>query len=359
MAAGFPYGGGLGGIIAVEERREVTFFPDVPQATPTTVGRGGVWSLNRGEQLQSATLVQKYVASADTTRNWALITTSAGRLLSRELPWVEGTTTVVTDHTLQANLVARLGGRCGPTAMYDIQSSVKTRAVYVSDRRGCRALALGTNIDATGFGSSTTLAITNSVVIASTSPTSGQAQLDAPPEAVSIAPGVAISMAAECADALRSARSWATAWIQTTPPIPAASMSNVQLDPNTPDGLTVFQIQNIPDCRYINFSVQPAACKNSAILTASGRVINDLVDGTPDYFDTAGNVLNPETLYLNVTPLLPIEVTKVKTLPARMLISPRYRALDDEGTRSTRCSASPRTACASARPSTRISTWPT
>ena len=173
-------------------------LPDIPQAEPTTVGRGGVWSLNRGEQLQSATLVQKYVASADTTRNWALITTSAGRLLSRELPWVEGTTTVVTDHTLQANIVAPAS--CGPTAMYDIQSSVKTRAVYVSDRRGCRALALRTNIDATDFGSSTTLAFTASVVIASTSPTSGQAQLDAPPEAVSIAPGVAISMAAECAD---------------------------------------------------------------------------------------------------------------------------------------------------------------
>ena len=89
-------------------------------------------------------------------------------------------------------------------------------------------------------------------------------------------------------------------------------MSKVQLDPNTPDGLTVFQIQNIPDCRYINFS------------DAAGRVQErrDPHGGRPrhqrsrrpdaDYFDTGGNVLNPETLYLNVTPLMPIEVTKVR-----------------------------------------------
>jgi len=329
IAASFPYGGGLGGVIAVEERREVTFFPDSPQAIPVTIGRGGVWGLSRGELLQSATLLQKYLpAPVDTTRNWVLITTSSGRLLSRELPWVESTTTPVINHSTQANIVApaAVAAACSgnPTALYDIQSSVKTRSIYVTDRRGCRALALSSNIDAMTFGSATTLAFTQSVVIASTNPeplaNPAQAELQSAPQAVSIAPGTALSMAAECAagqvcplvgDGLDTD--------DTT--IPAASMTDVKLDPNTPDGLVVFQIQNIPDCRYIKKGLQPACL--TAIVTP---------DGSPVQYDGNDFPVNPGQLFLNITPLLPLEVTRVKTIPAQMLLSPRYKATGTQKT---------------------------
>jgi len=210
----------------------------------------------------------------------------------------------------------------GQTAFYDIQASVKSRSVYVSDQQGCRALALTTNIDAEDFGLSSPLSFDSAVVIASTSPDSGQASLEAPPQGVSIAPGVALSMAEDC----RVGEVCPLVGDGDANQIPAASMTDVQLDPGTPDGLFVFQIKNIPDCRYFNSGTAPAVCLADNVMFKA--------DGSPVMYGVNGNVPEPHKVFLNVRPLLPLEVTRVKALPEKMLLSPRYKALSGTNTRS-------------------------
>ncbi|HET7202672.1 MAG TPA: hypothetical protein VFI92_04835 [Steroidobacteraceae bacterium] len=319
-----------GGVIGVEERKEVTFFKDIPQALPVVLGAGKVWGLGGGEQLQAATLLQK--VWPDDSRTWLLVATSAGRLLSREIPW-NSTVTPVINHT-GLNLVSPPPSSCPlTTALYDIRASLKTHATFVSDRRACRLLSLQSNIDASSFTTTTPLAFTSSQLIASTSPSPSQpevATLTAAPEGISIAPGIEVDLRAECG--------FDTEGNPLTCPIvpdggdgnfvPAASLTGVRID-DGPSGLVVFEIQNIPDCRRLPFAVQPAACKDGAILAPDGRVIDDVND--PTEYSPDGMPLNPELLFLDVAELMPPEVTSVVTLP-RMLISPRYMALDDTNT---------------------------
>jgi hypothetical protein len=328
VAAAFPYSLGDGGVIGVEERKEVTFFPDAPQATPVLLGGGKAWGLSGNEQLQAATLMQKPLPVD--SRNWVLVVTSTGRLLSRELRW-DSVATSVINHSVAGgpiNLVAATA--CGPTALYDVRASVKTRATFVSDRRGCRLLSLQSNVDTVSTGAP--LAFTAQQVIASTTPDSSQvATLTTAPEGLSIAPGVEVDLRADCGfdDAGQPRECGIVPDGGDNNFLAAASLKGVRIDDGTQSGLTVFQIQNIPDCRYLPFAAQPAECKNGAILTSGGRVIDDPSD--PQEYTPSGFPANPESLFLDVSKLMPPEVTKVTTLP-RMLMSPRYRALSDTNT---------------------------
>lgn len=327
-ATSFPYSLGDGGVIAVEQRKEVTFFPDAPQATPVLLGAGKVWGLSGNEQLLAATLLQKPLPVD--SRNWVLVVTSTGRLLSRELRW-DAVVTSVINHSVAGgpiDLVAATS--CGPTALYDVRASVKTRATFVSDRRGCRLLSLQSNIDAVAAGAP--LAFTSQQVIASTAPASSQvATLTTAPEGLSIAPGIEVDLRADCGfdDAGQPRECGIVPDGGDTNFFAAASLKGVRIDDGTQSGLTVFQVQNIPDCRYLAFAAQPAECKNGAILTSGGRVIDDPND--PQEYTPAGFPANPQSLFLDVAKLMPPEVTKVTALP-RMLMSPRYRALSDKNT---------------------------
>lgn len=338
-AEGFPYS--EGGVIGVEERKEVTFFRDVPKATPWVVGAGRAWGLTSGEQLQGASMLQRYFPadlnnSLELTRNWILVTTSKGRLLSREMPTTAGAanTKPVLNHSgttpVQVNLIAPAA--CGPGSVYDVRTSVKTRAVFVSDQRGCRVLSLKSNVESVSRTGALAFVLSSQETVASTtaspSDSDALAQLTTFPQSISIAPGVEVNLRDDC-----SGTDPLTGNPKACPivgdggdagNVPAAQLKNVTIDTGTPAGLTVFQIQNIADCRYLNFSDQPAECKNGAILAADGRKIDNPADLTE--YTAGGMPLNPESLFLNVTPLLPPEVTKIKPLPA-MLISPRYKAL--------------------------------
>lgn len=327
-ATAFPRSLGHGGVIGIEDARVATFFPDAPQATPVTLiaSKAVKWSFL--ETLQSVTLLQKPLPSD--SRNWLLAVTSAGRLLSREIPWNAASTPVV-NHSAPGgpiDLVSRYS--CGLLARYDIRASATTRSTYVSDRRGGRLLSLQSNVATVQAGAP--LAFTSQAEIASIRPASSQvATLSVPPEGVSVAPGVEVDLRADCGfDAGGQPRECGIVPDGGDPNFAAAaSLKGVRIDDGTPGGLTVFQIQNIPDCRYLSFVAQPAECKNGAIVTAAGRVIDDPND--PQEYTPAGFPLKPESLFLNVAPLMPPEVTKVVTLP-RMLISPRYRALSDTNT---------------------------
>jgi hypothetical protein len=344
VASAFPYP--EGGVIGVEERKEVTFFKDSPQATPVSLGSGKVWNLAGGEQLQSASLLQQSTLS----RNWVLVTTSLGRLLSREIPFSGPITAAVVSQPV--SLVAPSGSissSCtSATANYDIRASVKTGMVYVSDSVGCRLMSLKPNIDDTDFGSTSALGFSNLQTIAgptssfTTDTSTATAVLTSPPDSVSIAPGISLNLKADCGYDGSTAKTCTIIGDGADGnSIAAASLTGVRIVSDA-SGLTVFQIQNIPDCRYLEyFSEQPAECKNNAILRSDGTPIGLPVvngaDNTADYVVAGTGSAKtyfpklPERLYLNITPLLPPEVTKIKPLP-RMLLSPRYKALSSRRT---------------------------
>jgi hypothetical protein len=190
---------------------------------------------------------------------------------------------------------------------------------------------LTSNIDAM-TSAATPLSFLSQQTIASTTPTSETiATLSAPPEAVSIAPGIEVDLREECGFNLDGSPKTCTlvgdgADFGT---FPGASLTGVRIDDGTPSGLTAFQIENFPDCRYLEYNFeQPAECKNGAIRKANGAPLV-----YPTDYDLDGNLAwpkTPELLFLDVTPLLPPEVVKIypvsDPLPM-MLISPKYKAL--------------------------------
>ena len=96
---------------------------------------------------------------------------------------------------------------------------------------------------------------------------------------------------------------------------PAATLSGVSLVGNATD-MVLFQVKNIPDCRWIN--PKPAAA------SAAGVIVNPLDP--------------PSAQFLNVTPLLPNDIKLLYDssgvppagLPP-MLISPQYRGQQQNG----------------------------
>lgn len=127
-------------------------------------------------------------------------------------------------------------------------------------------------------------------------------------EGISVSPGIAVDLA-KCGtlgcDYIRDGQDGPGADQNT---YAAARMIDVTLAPNSPAGLIVFQIRNIPDCRYLTTDVAPECTAETVVETSKGK-------------------------YLNVTPLLPQQIKdlfdssgkKPLGLPP-MYISPRYRA---------------------------------
>ena len=137
-----------------------------------------------------------------------------------------------------------------------------------------------------------------------------------PPEGPTVAPGVGIDLR-NC-----SGTDGCTPVVGANGE-PGLTLSQVMLDDGSPSGMTLFQIKGIPDCRYL-----PEVCLE--LLNAN------LAAGEPAVTDLSGVVIsldpsdpdNPGAQRLNVTPLLPKEVTDLFAaqggLP-ELLISRQYR----------------------------------
>ena len=111
--------------------------------------RGSVWKLARRRTVAKRNVAAKAASTVD-SRNWVLVTTtSLGDCSRARFPGTRQSFTPVINHINQGSPASTGGAAvsCGPTALYATRSSVKTRAIYVSDRRGCRLLSLKSNID--------------------------------------------------------------------------------------------------------------------------------------------------------------------------------------------------------------------
>jgi len=313
------------GILGLENRTTLMFFTDRdadeknhPSCATTyaevTIVDGRVWGLDRGEVLQGVTTLKtKNGASED---SFVLVISSLGRVRAERtndsvvapfrVTVSRGTTGYNSVAELRDNRTSSFGV---PAALCDtspqefgIRTSMKSGRLYVSDENFCEVSAFeppagGTLVNGGAGLKVVTFNAWDLVLSTKTQPTGPSYPALEP----TLAPGISIDLS-KCASAD------GCTFVANGRGESLATLSNVKLA-STAKGMTLFQVQNVPDCRWI--SPKPAACTStvSGIGTVSG-----------------GNT--PETQYLNITPLLPKEVTDQFApgeLPP-MYISPQYRA---------------------------------
>jgi len=308
---GNPLGGS--GILGVENRKTVVYFPSNSNSV-FEVGAGkNDWSLNGGEQVQSAALLQRQLLNG-TVQTYGAITTSTGRVMWKDLVAATAATPVANLNSLVVGL-----NPCetGSTAnFFEIRASDTTGRFFIGNRNFCR-VAVGSPI----FNDNTTPSTVTLSIVDNLSTTT-----TFKPEGISVSPGIAVDLT-KCAntvlgcDYIKDGQDpdpdpTADPSIDTND-IAAASMIGVQLA-SASSGLIVFQIKNIPDCRQPLLQASSVDCLNAV---ARGIVVQS----------AKGD-------YLNVTPMLPQEIkdlfdsTGVRPtgLPP-MLISPRYHAQNQSG----------------------------
>ncbi len=275
------------GILGLEERRRVVFYPTAPGSTvpvgqlvEIASGKTG-WGLSGNEQLLAASLFQVGEVS------YALATTSNGRILRA--------TTDGSSQVAPLQLGAPLGGTCtSRSPRYGIRSSAKSGLVYVTDRdcRQARAYSPGS-----ATAPLTSLALVESLSTGSVAP-----------EGPTIAAGRAYSLTDYAGQQGRPL-------LVDPAGQPTFELSKVSLVDPGASGMVLFQVQNIPDCRWITAN-RPAICDRPGVIPAAD----------------AGKPASQQRL--NAAALMPREITDLFAatggLPP-LYIQPRWRGQAQNG----------------------------
>jgi len=301
------------GILGVEDRKTVVFFPS-DGSTAVEIGRGSNdWNLNGNEQVQSAALLQRELAPATASaepvvQTFGLIATSTGRVLWKNM--ADPTTAAAPLANVNATVAGTSatgvvsfprGTACETTNtanFFEIRASDTTGRLFIGNRNFCKVFAGSPVFDGDLARIATLTDTETAATVASFKP-----------EGLSVSPGIAVNLA-DCADPILGCdylKDGLDAGNENG--IAAASMLNVTLAPNSPSGLIVFQIRNIPDCRRDeNAGVAECALPGVVVPSANGE-------------------------YLNVTPMLPQQIKDLFDASGRkpfglppLLISPRYEA---------------------------------
>ena len=287
-------------IIGLEQRLNAVIFSATTANRFVEIpgGKNG-WVLERKEELQSIALLQR--ESAGSFQNYVVVTTSLGRVLAKDtaqldLPaqqiWLEGT------------------AGCSGSPQFALRASPKGEVVYLSNLACSRIVALQAAAGATlalepatesyfqldANGDPTGPLQTRAVPSLDTGSTG--------PEGLTVAPGEDLNLG----DFTGGSQEEAGKLVQ------GALLWNMSFQ--GPAGVTLFQIKNIPDCRWISAASAPAECN------APGVIVED------------GTTGEPSAQYLNVEPLLPpavVDALKAKgvTLLGQLLISPQFRGQAD------------------------------
>jgi hypothetical protein len=318
-------GAGVLALSSTDDPAEVTnnrliFFPTPAGSSgpvvPVTIASGSAtWAglaLQPGESMQSATLLQlPPLTSGGAIRNFALVATTRGRILATDTvnPAAYQVFDIVASRRGTPAGSAPVQCKLNAPQQYGIRASSKSGRVYLSDRLFCQSVALQSN-GANPFllgnvqegGENLTFSTTAAY----------------PPDATTLAPGVIVNLVT-CGTMCTL--------LYDAEGRPAAWLSDVQLQ-SARAGMTLYQVKNLPDCRWIPQQCRElgfAATDTSLVYDSAGRGVA-LGDGR-----LGGSSANQ--FFLNVTPLLPREITDQyvagqpppKGLPA-MLISPQFRA---------------------------------
>ena len=203
---------------------------------------------------------------------------------------------------------------------YGIRTSFKTGRVYVSDSNARAVRALVPDAPDAGYQLIPLMPNTNGILY--TTPTA--------PEGLTVAPGNSVDLA-DCKT------STCTVIPGATGQPPSVTFDSVDLQPGSPTGVTVYQIRGLIDCRYA-----PVDCSNLLGVAPIGTAPFDdkeymegligagiIIPLDPSKPALAKNRYRPAAQLLNVTPMLPEDVTSLFSesggLPP-LQISRTYRA---------------------------------
>jgi hypothetical protein len=285
------------GTLGIEAGNMLVFYDDAAGTAPRVLGTKQSLGLSGNETLTTTTLLQFKIANV--LRNFALVATSTGRILAVDTAASSPAGFLVFDAVAERTSSTFPAVQCTTaTQRYAIRASTKSSRVYLTDRDFCQALSLQ---PAAATGQPFVLANTQEDGSDLTFSTTGY-----PLDGATVAPGIVIDL---------STCGTSCALLSDPNGVPAAQLTGVSLVGSSTD-MVLFQVKNIPDCRWIDPA--PAVCDQP-----------DVIVNPSD---------PPNAQFLNVTPLLPPDVTALfdssgvppSGLP-RMLISPQYRGQQQNG----------------------------
>jgi hypothetical protein len=305
--------GGNSGVIGIEDFRNILFFAD-GGADPVALSGGWNTGLRFGEVLDDVTLLQH------AGQSFVVATTNSGRVLAKSANSSAPLNQVFNIVTDRAPGLAKCSNS---TSKFGVRASPTAAIVFVTDRAYCQSMALIPNGNT--FTSLVHLKWMSPSGLKDLTLSTKDGMGTFPVIGLTVAPGVGIDFSnCEVGETC--------AIVNGADGQPAAKLSNVQLAPGSALSATVFQVKDLPDCRYAfkDGFTQRALCASRA-----GVVVNpySAIPVTVYADGTNNSGLPPSALLLNVTPLLPSDVTDAfdgsgvppNGLP-RMLVSRQYRA---------------------------------
>lgn len=276
------------GILGLEERKTAVFFKSIG-GVPFVVASGkSDWGLIGNEQLISVTAFQTEDSFGEIAFSYVLATTTKDRVLAKR---ADGTGPAIPVFDIAANRGPSPPAACPPgDVQYGIRSSGKTGAIYLTDKQYCSVNALQANAQPDGSLAANSLTVADTLY---TIDTVGSEGIHAP-VAPTVAPGIAIDLDDCSFD--QNGNPIVCTLVVDAQGNPAATLSGVQLA-SLQSGLTLYQVKNIPDCRYV-----PQVCVDLLDeITSIAGLQPDVV------WDPDGE--GPRGQLLNLTKLLPSEIT--------------------------------------------------
>jgi hypothetical protein len=304
VGARFPLGAGTLGI----EGKTVVFYDDTAGVAPRLVADFKDLLVNsEQETLLTTTVLQLTVGTS--LKSYALASTSSGRIYA-----VDAAATTPAPFQVFSAPTERAGTspptvpavQCTTTGQrYAIRASSKSGRVYLTDRSFCQALSLQASVSGGAFTLVNTQENGEDLTFVTTAGTTSYL-IDGP----SVAPGIIVDLSkcvGQCT--LLSDANGAS----------AARLSKVSLVGPTTD-MVLFQVKNGLDCRQIPVADRPPVCLQTGVILDR--------NGNP-----SAGVYDPANQYLNVTAMLPAEITVLfdasgvppTGLPP-MLIPPAFKA---------------------------------
>lgn len=328
------------GVLLMEQRLTVSFVPDpeprtAPGTTPFTfpvepkvIGDSrSTWGFNRGEELQSAAVLQRDGTNG-ARLSYAVVATNQGRLLAKK---ADGLSDAFMVYDVVAN---RRSTQCSPTAQprFAVRTRYESNRGYVSDAACGEVQALEPGVapnapscsplggefffcnarefDVSGPQSAPVVSTTTKVdvTLATTSTETGLLE----PVGLTVSPGIGIDLNG-CART------------GTCPVVPdgngngiGALLTRVTLVDTTKSGVTMYQVVGIPDCRQEPHRTLAATPTPTQLLCQAANAV----------------VTIDNREFLDVSKLLPAEIRKLfdaNTPLPQLLISPIYRARPENG----------------------------
>ena len=250
------------------------------------------WGFVGPEIMQAVALFQ----AASQGQTFILSATSKGRVLAWDIAGT-GPAVPILGFATDRQSTAGANGTCpSMDSRFDLSVSATTGVIYLSDNENCQVTAYAADFT----GGLMSLVETGEY----TSPTVSTEQFT-PLAGVTVAPGNLVNLE-DCDDpdiengcAIAADNDGA----------PAAWLAGVQLADESASGIAMFQIEDIPDCRWI-----PEVCVDilglNVTTTAVDALINDdvIVPLELAAGDTRDPEINAAAQRLNITPLLPAEL---------------------------------------------------